>query len=130
MIDTDLRKWLDSYGQAWESRDPEAAAALFCEDVSYFETPFAEPARGRDGVRNYWANATRNQADISFSYAILSLSERQGIARWSARYTRVSSRVMVTLDGIFLLEFDDDGLCRELREWWHRRELGTRRSML
>jgi hypothetical protein len=26
------------------------------------------------------------------------------------------------LDGIFLLEFNDEGLCRDLREWWHRAE--------
>jgi ketosteroid isomerase-like protein len=122
MTETDLEKWLDSYGRAWENRDPEAAAALFSQDVSYFETPFGEPARGRDGVRDYWANATRNQADISFSYAIVSVTGRQGIARWSARITRVSTSITVTLDGIFLLEFDDGGLCRELREWWHSAE--------
>jgi ketosteroid isomerase-like protein len=122
MTETDLEKWLDSYGRAWENRDPEAAAALFSQDVSYFETPFGEPARGRDGVRDYWANATRNQADISFSYAIVSVTGRQGIARWSARITRVSTSITVTLDGIFLLEFEDGGLCRELREWWHSAE--------
>jgi hypothetical protein len=28
----------------------------------------------------------------------------------------------VRLDGVFVLEFSEDGLCRSLREWWHRDE--------
>lgn len=122
MNETELANWLEAYGRAWERRDPEAAAALFSADARYYETPFAPPARGRDGVRAYWAHATRNQADISFAYDTISASNGRGIARWQSRYTRPSSGARVTLDGIFLLEFNDDGLCRELREWWHRSE--------
>ncbi len=122
MTETAVEKWLEGYRRAWETRDPEAAAALFSQDVRYYETPFVAPAQGRVGVRKYWANATRSQADVSFSYEILSVSRHQGIARWWAAYTRVSSGVTAKLDGMFLLEFNDEGLCRELREWWHRAE--------
>ncbi len=119
MNETELGSWLERYGRAWEESDPDAAAALFSQDASYYETPFGAPAQGREGVRAYWANATRNQADISFSYEILSVAKGRGIACWRAGFTRRPSAARVTLDGIFLLEFDDDGLCRELREWWH-----------
>jgi uncharacterized protein (TIGR02246 family) len=122
--ETESRKWLEGYRQAWETRDPEAAAALFSKDARYYETPFVAPAQGRDGVRNYWANATRNQSDITFSYNIVSVSGDRCIARWSATFTRVSSGVTASLDGIFLLKFNNEGLCRELREWWHRSEAG------
>ena len=99
--------------------DPEAVVALFSEDARYYETPFLPPARGHDGVRDYWANATRKQSDVSFSYEVVSLFGDRGIARWWAEFTRVSSGTRAALDGIFLLEFDNEGLCRELREWWH-----------
>jgi hypothetical protein len=122
MDQADLDTWLEEYGRAWEARDPEAAAALFGEDAEYYETPFQAPAQGPEGVRDYWANATRNQSDVSFSYDIVSVSGARGIARWSANFTRVPSGVTVVLDGIFLLEFSDAGLCRELREWWHGTE--------
>jgi hypothetical protein len=26
------------------------------------------------------------------------------------------------LDGVFLVEFDEAGLCSRFREWWHREE--------
>ncbi len=119
MNETELKTWLEGYRRAWETRDPEAAAALFSEDASYYETPFLAPAHGRDGVREYWANATRNQSDVTFSYKIVSLSGDRGIARWWAEFTRGSSGTRAVLDGMFLLEFDNEGLCREFREWWH-----------
>lgn len=122
MNETELQSWLERYGRAWERRDPDAAAALFSRDAVYYETPFVAPAQGRDGVRAYWTHATRNQTDISFSHEMLSVTRYRGIARWRARYTRRSSGVSASLDGIFVLEFDDDGLCRELREWWHLSE--------
>ena len=119
----DLETWLAAYGQAWESRDPQAAAALFSEDASYHETPFAEPAEGQDGVREYWAEATGNHRDVRFSFEIVSFSASRGIARWWAEYTRATSGVRARLDGIFLLDFDDNGLCRTLREWWHKSDV-------
>ena len=125
MNDTGLSAWLEAYRQAWESRDPYAAAALFSADAEYFETPFGTPARGPEGVRDYWANATRNQSDITFSYVIVCTSGDAAVARWEAAFTRVTSGVTARLDGVFLLRFDGEGLCRELREWWHIVEAGT-----
>jgi hypothetical protein len=34
----------------------------------------------------------------------------------------VPSRVPVKLDGILLVKLNDDGLCEEFREWWHKQE--------
>lgn len=124
MNESDLGRWLDRYGRAWETRDPQAAAALFSEDARYYETPFVEPAIGRRGVFDYWANATGGQSDVSFSHEIVAVSGQRGVARWRARFTRASTGATVVLDGIFLLEFAEDGLCRELREWWHRETAG------
>ncbi len=122
MTETQLQEWLDAYGRAWESRDPDAAAALFTEDVEYYETPFGEPARGRTGVRDYWATATANQRDVVFRHQTLAVTPELGVARWNAGITRAGSGIRVRLDGIFVLAFAADGLCCELREWWHRSE--------
>ncbi|UCF19310.1 MAG: nuclear transport factor 2 family protein [Gemmatimonadota bacterium] len=122
MSEAELQNWLEAYRQAWETRDPEAAVALFSDNVKYYETPFGLPAEGRPGVRDYWANATRGQVDIGFSHEVLFVSQDRGIARWWASFTRVSTGARIDLDGVFLLEFDHEGLCRELREWWHRAE--------
>ena len=122
MTATELQAWLESYRQAWETRDADAVAALFADDAAYHETPFGRPAEGKDGVRAYWVQATRHQKDVTFAFDILSVGGDTGIARWRAEFTRVPSEVRVRLDGVFLLEFDADGRCRCLREWWHKAE--------
>lgn len=112
-----LRRWLDAYGRAWETRDPDAAVELFAEDASYRETPFDEPMRGREAIRRYWSQVPEHQRDIEFGYEVL--SARPALARWWASYIAVALGEPTKLDGIFLLEFDPEGRCSSLREWWH-----------
>jgi len=114
--------WLDAYGRAWQSRDPEAAARLFTYYATYHETPFDEPIRGHEGILEYWSEVPRSQEDIRFSCEILAVTAETGIAHWKSAFTRLPSNAPVELDGIFLVKLDGDGLCTEFREWWHRRE--------
>jgi ketosteroid isomerase-like protein len=115
-------QWLQRYGDAWERADPPAAAQLFTEDCQYFETPFSPPACGREGVLRYWSAVPEGQADVSFRFRLLAVQVNTVVAHWSASFTRRASGSRVALDGVFVLEFDDRGLCRTLREWWHREE--------
>lgn len=117
-----LHKWLTAYGHAWETRDPEAAAALFTEDAVYYEKPYTEPARGRGGVHEYWDDAVSDHGAVTFSFDILSTSKSLNFVRWLTNLTRLSSGKQVKIDGIFVLQFAENGLCRELREWWFYEE--------
>jgi ketosteroid isomerase-like protein len=117
---TTFENWLDAYKRVWEDRDPEAAADLFTADANYFETPFEAPARGREGIRDYWSDATRYQEGVEFSYEVLATTENTGIAHWHTEFTRLASNSTVELDGIFLVELDADGKCTGFREWWHK----------
>ena len=113
----DVRSWLDGYRRAWEERDPDAAAALFTEDASYREQPYQEAFQGRDGVREYWAGVTATQDEVRFrSGTPVVQGDRAAVEWW---VTMLNGGVEVTLAGEFLLRFADDGLCRELREYWH-----------
>jgi len=118
-----LRAWLESYRLAWEGRDAEAVIRLFAEDATYQETPFSQPMRGREAIRQYWSRAVVTyQEQVRFAYEVLAITEVSAIAHWRASFVRVSSKTQVNLDGVFLLTFDMAGLCRELREWWVRKE--------
>ena len=119
----DAERWLRRYGEAWEQCSPERAAQLFSEDCRYYETPFVEPAIGRTGVAKYWAAVPERQRDIAFRSQVLAVQGLTVIARWSASFTRLQNAHRVYLDGVFVLEFTTDGLCRSLREWWHREEV-------
>lgn len=112
-----LRGWLDLYGRAWERADPDAVVGLFTEDASYRETPFSEVMRGREAIREYWREIPETQREIRFEADILSVSP--AVVRWRAGYVKKRTDERVTLDGVFLLEFDAENRCSALQEWWH-----------
>jgi uncharacterized protein (TIGR02246 family) len=116
-----LEAWLARYEQAWEQRDPAQAAALFTADAPYHEMPFDAPKTGRTGIRDYWATVTADQRNVDFKSQVVAVNGQTGVARWSASLTSAASGTRVELDGVFILRFDDSGLCSELREWWHVR---------
>jgi ketosteroid isomerase-like protein len=113
-----LQQWLASYKNAWETRDAEAAGRLFTQDATYRETPYAEPLRGRSAIRAYWTSVTADQRGIEFQFEIVATNGCVGVATWTASFTSTSTGGSVELDGVFVLEFDSDNLCCELREWW------------
>lgn len=117
-----LERWLASYKEAWELRDAERAARLFTTDAPYHEMPFDAPKNGQAGIRDYWTKVTADQRDVAFKSQVVAVNGQTGVARWSASLTSASSGVHVELDGVFVLTFDaGNGLCSELREWWHVR---------
>jgi len=42
----ELDRWLDAYGRAWETHDPDATLACFAEDAVYQWGPFGATVRG------------------------------------------------------------------------------------
>lgn len=119
MTEKQLTRWVERYGRAWTDRDAHAAMALFAESAEYYEVPFEPPYRGREGIRAYWSDATRRQREISFRHEVLAVRGSTGIVRWMAGFRRIPSGHRARLDGILVVTFDREGLCRTLREWWH-----------
>jgi ketosteroid isomerase-like protein len=117
-----FKSWLEAYGKAWESRNAEAAAALYAEDGTYQVTPFLEPMRGRKAILEYWLGVARTEENIQFEYEILVSNAEMNIARWSASFVIVPQGLQTRLDGIFLISLDEDGRCKSLREWWHKEQ--------
>lgn len=115
-----FKSWLERYGCAWMARDAQAAANLFAEGGTYRVTPFLEAMQGRSAILDYWVHVTETQRDVQFGYEILAVTEEAGIARWWASFLIVPQGLQTRLDGIFLINLDDDGRCKALREWWHK----------
>jgi ketosteroid isomerase-like protein len=114
--------WLDAYRVAWETRDPDAVVALYTEDATYQETPFDEPMRGHDAIRDYWTKeVVEAQSDIRFSSRVLAVVGDTCLAHWHCTFRRRSGKG-AELDGVFLFDLAGDGRCRTFREWWHYRD--------
>jgi ketosteroid isomerase-like protein len=116
-----LERWLAGYERAWESRDAARAAELFTPNASYHEMPFEAAKAGQAGIREYWSSVTADQRDIDFKSQVIAVNGQTGVAHWSATFTVASTGARMELDGMFVLTFDTNGRCSELREWWHLR---------
>lgn len=116
----DTKRFLASYKQAWETRDPDLAANLFTRDAHYWETPFGEPIVSREGIRSYWKTATDTQADIHFTVRDSFIVGHTLVAEWSCTYTHKPSGERRELAGVLLADFYGEEV-RTFREYWHRR---------
>jgi ketosteroid isomerase-like protein len=114
-----LESWLASYGNAWETRDADLATRVFAPDATYHEMPFDAPKSGRAAIREYWSSVTADQRDVQFDADVIAVNGNTGVAHWHAKFKLASNGATVELDGVFVLEFDANGLCTSLREWWH-----------
>ncbi len=116
-------EWLAAYSRAAAKDDPAASVALFADDARYFESPFDEPLIGREAIYRYWADGARDLTDRQATHEVLALLGSVGIARWRGRFVIRATGEAMTLDCIFLVEFDEAGLCRLFREWWHLQKI-------
>jgi limonene-1,2-epoxide hydrolase len=116
-----LEAWLARYGAAWEGLDPKLAGSLFTEDAIYQENPYEDPWKGRAGVEKYWRTETADHSDVHFESKVVAVDGNIGVAQWTAEFTLKSNGVIIEIDGVFVLEFDANGQCSSLREWWHVR---------
>lgn len=112
----EVREWAESYRRAWENADSEAVTLLFSEDASYRSNIYEEPHRGRSGVAAYWTGVTSTQSNATVRMGEPFMDEaRVTIEFWT---TMTIDDDPVTLAGCLLLEFDEDGLCSDLREYF------------
>lgn len=123
MNQDDFQQWLNSYGHAWQKGDPDAILELFTENALYQEGPFETCMMGKHAIHQYWTEgAEKSQADIKFLAQPLAVDGNRGIAHWHSTFKRIPSNQRVELDGILVIEFAEDGRCKDLREWWHKRQ--------
>lgn len=111
-----LEDWIEGYRLAWVTRDPEAVESLFTPDATYRDNIFTEPHQGREGVNSYWTAATEAQSDVRVLMGRpFADGKRVTVEFWTNMKIEGGD---TTLAGCLLLDFDDDWLCRRLREYW------------
>jgi ketosteroid isomerase-like protein len=118
-----LEEWAERYARAWEQADDEAVGALFTEDATYRSHPLQEAYRGREAIRGYWREVTGRQANAEVAIGRTMVVGNQALVEW---WTQMDSDgAPVTLPGALVLDLDENGLCRALREYWNF-EAGSR----
>lgn len=113
-----VQAWSESYRVAWETADSELAASLFAENGTYRNDIYQdEPNQGRAGVIGYWSGVTAVQSDVTVRMGRPYVDgDRAVVEFWTTM--RINDDP-VTLAGALLLDFDEEGLCTALREYFN-----------
>lgn len=115
---TAVARWAEAYRRAWEEADSQAAASLFTDDGTYRNDIFQDqPNQGRSGVADYWTTVTASQTEATVRMGTPVIDgERAVVEFWTTMKVEDDP---VTLAGALLLDFDADGLCTALREYYN-----------
>ena len=116
-VPSTLDAWVEGYRLAWENRDAKAVASLFTPDATYRSNIFEEAHQGRAGLEAYWESVTNSQSDVRVQMGRPFVDgSRVSVEFWTNMKVDDED---ITLPGCLLMDFDDNWLCRGLREYWH-----------
>ncbi len=123
----EVDRWLANYVEAWRTYDREQIAALFSADARYRYHPYDEWVRGRDAIVRSWLGestaegvSTPDPPDTwEADYRTIAVDADVAVVVGSTTYSVESGGpVDRVYDNCFILNFDDDGRCREFTEWY------------
>ncbi len=117
MTGLDLASWLEAYAKAWHEHDGDAVAALFTESGVYRSAPLRPAHEGREAIKRYWREEPELHEELDLRFGNPIISGRRAAVEWWA--TMLQDGEPVTGPGCLVLSFDENGLCEELREYWH-----------
>ncbi|HYT80610.1 MAG TPA: nuclear transport factor 2 family protein, partial [Actinomycetota bacterium] len=112
------RAWVDAWMAGWIGHDADVIASRYAEECEFRSHPFREAVHGRDGARQYALQAftEEHSARPSFGEPIVAPDGRAGV-EYRAEITTPDGD-NVTLAGVTVLRFDDEGLVIEHRDYW------------
>lgn len=114
-------QWIEDFANAWEARSDYQFGALFVPDASYRGCIFDRPLLGRHDIQLYWEKLAGQQEDIKVRIGepvtcrSIGGAERTAVEWWTTMVD--PEKGPVSLTGVFLLRFAEDGLCEDLWEY-------------
>jgi hypothetical protein len=106
-------RWRGTWARAWPAKDGSAIAALYAADASYRSHPFREP---EPSARNYVERVLAEEEAIECRFGDPLVTGARAAVEWWATYREGGEEV--TLAGVTILRFRDDGLVVEHVDYW------------
>lgn len=108
-------RWVDAYEAAWRSEGTEGLAELFTEDGSYRMSPWRPPVVGLAAIRELWEREREGpDEDFTLRRDVVAVDGTTAVVSVEVDYASERSGRWRDL---WVLRFDERGLCREFEEW-------------
>jgi ketosteroid isomerase-like protein len=111
------RTWAQTWERAWPAKDVEAIAALYADEAQYRAYVFREPDRRVEGVRDYLRRNFAVEHDIECRFGEPFAAGNRAATEWWANW--VEDGEPLTMAGVTILRFDDDGRIVDHRDYWN-----------
>jgi ketosteroid isomerase-like protein len=110
-------RWASVWNRAWPAKDIEAIAAMYADDALYRAFVFREPDRGVEGVRDYLRRnfAVEDEIECRFGEPVAA-GDRAAVEWWASWHEGGED---LTLAGVTVLRFGEDGLIVDHRDYWN-----------
>jgi predicted SnoaL-like aldol condensation-catalyzing enzyme len=117
-IDAAARTWAATWAASWPRKDRGAIADLYSQSASYRALAFREPGHGLAGVKHYLDVVFGEEADVECSFGEPIVNGDRAAVQWWASWTEADQPL--TMAGVTILRFDDEGKVVEHRDYWNQ----------
>jgi steroid delta-isomerase len=117
----DLRGRIAAYVDALNTRDPDAIAALFAEDAVQADPASDPPNRGRAAIAAFFEGSVAASDDWTFAAEAVHTCAAQVAIDF--RIDVETGGSTMTISGIEVFTFDDDGLITSVYAYWDAADL-------
>lgn len=107
-----IRIWTEM----WLGDDTMPMDAIFTEDVVYSEC-WGNEYTGREEIRRWFLDWHKNNRMIAWRVSQFLHDEDKTVAKWHMEAEAADGITTRTIDGLYLVEWDDSGRIRVLEEY-------------
>ena len=108
-----MESWVAAYERVWRAPDPDGVAELFTDDASYLVSPWAEPVRGLEAIRDLWDPEDDREARFTMSSEVVAVDGHVAVVRVGVEYAASGDRWR----DLWVIRFAQDGRCAAFEEW-------------
>lgn len=107
-----VRAWVALYEELWREAAAERLGELVTEDATYQVSPWAEPLRGIDAIRDLWDAEDDSEARFEMRSEVVAVDGDVAVVRVEVDYTASGDRWR----DLWVLRFEGDR-CAAFEEW-------------
>ncbi len=113
-----LDDWMEGYLEAWESSDAVDIAALFHPEAVYDPQTADGELHGHSEIIEWWKDIDDTPGNWEFEWMPLVETDDMAIVTATTRYREPPA----SYRNLFVIRFDEDGLCTDFTEWYIEEE--------
>ena len=108
----DVMGWVRGYELGWRAGQTDAVESLFTEDARYLRSPYEEPLRGHQAIKDFWLSDGGEA--FTMTAEPVAIDGNAAVIRVEVHY---GEPVRQEYRDLWLLRFADDGRVQEYEEW-------------